>query len=382
MTDPADSPSKPAVLAVDDDPRIRKLIKLYLTKNGFAVEFAENGVEALGRVKATKPDLIILDVNMPVMDGPTMLAALRETGNQTPVILLTSEVKRSIVAGAVKLGLTEYVMKPFKSEELVAKARAAVTRPGAWAPPTPHAPAGPGEGSQSVDVMVVDDMENVAKRLRALLPANITLADYPGADAALAACREKLFRVVLVDAQLPDVNPSALASQIKMLQPRAVIVAMIVKSPTSQAAAQKLKTQGFQDVMLKPFSSEAIEDFLGRYFVKPELVTRDDNLIKVQVGPYVGRPDVYFSQLGALFPAALEQVASACFEDAIVDLSGVVIDPRQVVKLTTTLLRKAGDAGLKLRIVGTAELKRLLSGFEETRRIPIFPSVTEARTQP
>src|SRR5205085_506949 len=85
---------------------------------GFEVDQAEDGKQGLAKLEEIEVDLILLDVTMPVMDGPAMLAALRDSGNRTPVIMLTSESKRSIVAGAVKLGIEDYILKPFKPDEL------------------------------------------------------------------------------------------------------------------------------------------------------------------------------------------------------------------------------------------------------------------------
>ena len=107
----------PRVLTVDDSSTIRTIISKNLSELGFEIEQAEDGQQALGKLEEIVVDLILLDVTMPVMDGPTMLEQLRATGNKTPVIMLTSESKRSIVSGAVKLGIEDYILKPFKPEE-------------------------------------------------------------------------------------------------------------------------------------------------------------------------------------------------------------------------------------------------------------------------
>jgi DNA-binding response OmpR family regulator len=111
----------PIVLTVDDSNSIRSIVGKTLTGLGFDVEQAEDGEKALALLEETKVDLILLDVTMPVMDGPTMLKALRERGDKTPVIMLTSESKRSIVAGAMQQGIDDYMLKPFKPDELKAK---------------------------------------------------------------------------------------------------------------------------------------------------------------------------------------------------------------------------------------------------------------------
>ena len=111
----------PRILTIDDSSTIRSIITKQMSELEFEVDQAEDGQQGLAKLEEISVDLILLDVTMPVMDGPTMLAALRERGDRTPVIMLTSESKRSIVAGAIKLGIEDYILKPFKPDELRGK---------------------------------------------------------------------------------------------------------------------------------------------------------------------------------------------------------------------------------------------------------------------
>src|ERR1700759_4708481 len=98
----------PRVFTVDDSNTIRTIISKQLTELGFEVEQAEDGIQAFAKLDEIEVDLILLDVTMPNMDGPTFLTKLREAGNKTPVIMLTSESKRSIIAQCLKLGIEDY----------------------------------------------------------------------------------------------------------------------------------------------------------------------------------------------------------------------------------------------------------------------------------
>ena len=108
----------PAILTVDDSRAVRTIIGKQVKELGFDLLEAEDGIQGLEQLAQAQVDLVLLDVTMPNMDGPTMLQKMREGGNQTPVIMLTSESKRSIVAGAMKAGISDYILKPFKPEEL------------------------------------------------------------------------------------------------------------------------------------------------------------------------------------------------------------------------------------------------------------------------
>src|SRR3954471_24232388 len=131
----------PRILTIDDSSTIRSIITKQMADLGFEVDHAEDGQQGLAKLEEISVDLILLDVTMPVMDGPTMLAALRERGNRTPVIMLTSESKRSIVAGAIKLGIEDYILKPFKPDELRGKVMKVLRVEGSVAGTPPASPA-------------------------------------------------------------------------------------------------------------------------------------------------------------------------------------------------------------------------------------------------
>src|SRR4051794_37314524 len=106
------------ILTVDDSRAVRMIVSKHARELGFEVEEAEDGEQGLLKLEEDTFDLLILDVTMPVLDGPGMLVKMRENGNQTPVLMLTSESKRSIISQLMKLGINDYILKPFKPEEL------------------------------------------------------------------------------------------------------------------------------------------------------------------------------------------------------------------------------------------------------------------------
>lgn len=115
--------SDPTILTVDDSKTIRLLLARILRP--FAVEVCEacNGEEGLAVAAAKGPQLIILDYNMPVMDGLTMLSRLREDTalKATPVIMLTAESGSAIISAVARLGARDYIVKPFEERALLAK---------------------------------------------------------------------------------------------------------------------------------------------------------------------------------------------------------------------------------------------------------------------
>jgi two-component system, OmpR family, response regulator MprA len=118
------------ILVVDDDTRLRRALKRVLVANGFAVEVAEDGSDALARLRAGSYDAVVLDVMMPGHDGIEVCERLRAAGDQLPVLMLTARhAVRDRVAG-LEAGADDYLVKPFANEELVARLRALLRRTG------------------------------------------------------------------------------------------------------------------------------------------------------------------------------------------------------------------------------------------------------------
>lgn len=115
------------VLLVDDEQAIRELLALYLTKEGFAVLEAADGAEALIKNQEYKPDIIILDIMMPVLDGLEVCRQIRKFST-IPIIMLTSRAEDDDRIMGLELGADDYVTKPFNSREVVARVKAVLRR--------------------------------------------------------------------------------------------------------------------------------------------------------------------------------------------------------------------------------------------------------------
>jgi DNA-binding response OmpR family regulator len=115
------------ILVVDDEKNIVQLARLYLTNEGFRVEAAYDGAQALEKAKAVRPDLIVLDVMMPEMDGLSVCRELRKTSN-VPIIILTARGDDIDRVVGLEIGADDYVTKPFNPRELVARVKAVLRR--------------------------------------------------------------------------------------------------------------------------------------------------------------------------------------------------------------------------------------------------------------
>jgi len=119
-----------SILTVDDSPSIRVALKIALTNAGYSVSEAGNGAEGIEKAKASAFDLIITDLNMPVMDGLTMIEEMRRMPDQmgVPIVFLTTESDEGMKARAKAAGATGWLTKPFDPDQLVRIAKKVLGR--------------------------------------------------------------------------------------------------------------------------------------------------------------------------------------------------------------------------------------------------------------
>jgi len=184
---------QPLVLVVDDEEHITELVAMGLGYNGFAVERAANGREALDAITKRRPDLAVLDVMLPDLDGFEVARRVRQTegaGPRLPIIFLTArDTTRDKVEG-LRLGGDDYVTKPFSIEELIERVKAVLRRASG---------IGPGDRKLSyADLELDEDTRDVwrAGRLLDLTPTEYRLLHYLLANARRVLTRDQILENV------------------------------------------------------------------------------------------------------------------------------------------------------------------------------------------
>jgi two-component system OmpR family response regulator len=165
----------PRLLVVDDEENIRFLLDVALRHLGFEVELATTGREAIDKVASTKPDLVVLDVMLPDLDGFEVCRRLRAEGSRTPVLFLTARDATEDKVRGLTIGGDDYVEKPFSLEELVARVQAVLRRAGL---------AQPDATLRCADLELDDDAHRVMRG---------------GTEVALSPTEYKLLRYLLVN---------------------------------------------------------------------------------------------------------------------------------------------------------------------------------------
>jgi two-component system OmpR family response regulator len=181
--------AKPLVFAVDDEEHITELIALGLSINGFDVARLGTGREALAEIERRRPDLVVLDVMLPDLDGFEVARRLRQTegaGTRVPIIFLTAKDATADKVQGLKLGVDDYVTKPFSIEELVERVRAVLRRS-----------TGPQSGVHRLtyaDLELDEDTREVWRggRLVELTPTEYRLLHYLLSNARRVLTREQI----------------------------------------------------------------------------------------------------------------------------------------------------------------------------------------------
>jgi CheY-like chemotaxis protein len=362
----------PRVLTVDDSKALRGIVRKQLAPLNLELDEAEHGEEGLQKLREGAYDLVLLDVTMPVMDGPTMLRRMREGGNRTPVIMLTAESGSAVIGEAMKLGLQDYMLKPMKPEELRAKVcKVLKIEPPAVVNVTAEA------ADERINVLCIDDMENVAAKLKTLInEAEIHLDWCMTAQQSIELCRKKKYHAILVDNTLPDTDPTVVVRQLKVLQDTAHFALIALKTDT---VAQEANRAGCQSYLAKPFKAEGVAELLEKIGKKTALVRVEADLLTLAPCASDSGIDRYFMRVRTAVKEALATAAQGCYDAVYVDITALPSDADRAVRLIVELRKSAGELGMETRLVGTTEMHKLMQGFTDTADVRFFPSLGEAR---
>ena len=156
--------TQPLVLIADDEPRITKLVSIALSEEGFRVVTASGGEDALAKAEEVRPDIVLLDIVMPDLDGIEVMRQMRER-RPVPVILLTAKGSTADKAKGLDLGADDYIAKPFHPDELAARVRAVLRR---------STGASPGAGVIRFDDVEIDLERRMVRRAGELVQLSRT----------------------------------------------------------------------------------------------------------------------------------------------------------------------------------------------------------------
>ncbi len=381
------------VLTVDDSKTLRMIVARYLKPFGVEIVEAENGSTGLDKARSEKPDLVLLDYNMPVMDGYRTLETLKADPalKSIPVIMLTTETVKETVVRLIKLGLKDYIAKPFSREALLMKVNPVLALfAGDKVPDVEAAAQGSSLCPAKRTIFAVDDKENVLKLLKDFLNSEFNLLTASKGQEALAMIPANAFDLLLLDIDLPDFSGVEVFRQMKgNLETRHVRVAGMVLR-TEQQEVSNARQAGIREFLYKPFTKSDLDVLItgfgfdysgsgGDTTRKKYLVS--EGPVRILAFPEENDPQLksFSNALGHEIPGELKDMADEGITRLIIRLTPSVIADLGMVKKFLALLELVEKLALSVRLVAENDRTReRLRRFSETSKIQTFDSLDQA----
>lgn len=369
------------ILSVDDSKTIRLIINRAFKTFDCQVLEASNGLEGLAMAAREKPDVIILDVTMPIMDGMEMLSTLRANHalRHIPVIMLTAEAGRETVLRIAKMGVRDYLIKPFKEEQIIERVSRVVPL---------EAVVNSGKARKRFDdplnITLVDDKAAIQEQLRAgFADTNWKVDGITEAQAGLVSIETNPPDVVLISTSLPENAGFSLLEKLRlgMKTQRLPIFALTVKTAlTEQARAQQV---GFTGIITKPIDYTDLKtkiartlklDSSYRYF------TLRHNCLWLTVPEPVTPFD--FAEISDNLNKKTNEAVDSGLGKVLIDLSALKKVDVGIIEMCLTVVKAAQDLSMQVDFLGNKPLMESVNNFHETKGWHFFSSVEEVTGAP
>jgi len=367
----------PKILTVDDSRTIRLIVTRAF--KGFACEIFEatDGVEGLTVAQRERPDIILLDLTMPVMDGAEMLAKLKADPElrTIPVVMLTAESGRDNVLRIAKLGVRDYLVKPFKEELIVERVGRIVDLKA-----RNESAARAKRFDDPLQILVVDDKPAIVEQVQvALRGVPWTVQGVAQAGQAVDSCSQAVPDIILVSLSLPENSGFILFQMFRasMRTKSVPILALSVKTATDeQARAQQL---GFNGIITKPIDFADLQSKITRALS----LDTSYRYFQHREGVLVLTLPVSFNQAvatdvnGHLRGKVCEAV-DAGVKRLIIDMSQIKTADVSLIRLGIDVIQICSELDVNHALAGSEVVCRECKNYEETKDWQFSDSIDEA----
>jgi len=377
------------VLTIDDAKTVRMIVTKHLSPFGVEIMEAENGEAGVAKAKEGMPDLILLDYNMPVMDGHQTLLALKDdpATKPIPVIMLTTETVQDTVLKLIKVGLKDFIAKPFTRDILLKKINATLGLYEGDEPPSPEniqaaiagPPTPPGSEGKTV-VLAIDDKANILKMLTEYLGDQYFVIPAETGAAAEEAMKKYSFEYMFLDQTMPDKSWTDIYnsySSVKKDAPHKRAAIMTLR--TAEADIAKAAGLGIQIILYKPFTASdvkgAMENLQAFASGKklPWLERNGDIRILHCPGDKNPKFNTFINALKTEVVKEVEGMAEDGLTNLIIDLSEGFLSSTATAQRFIDFIEVTGKLRLKIRLVG--EGAREAKNYSELAHLPVDTSM-------
>jgi two-component system cell cycle response regulator len=366
------------ILTVDDSKTVRIIVKKAFKTYDCEILEAANGVEGLALAAKSMPDLILLDVTMPVMDGVEMLTKLKADPQLKgiPVMMLTAEGGRDHVLKIAKIGVRDYIVKPFEEDVLIEKAGRIIDLK-----PLTDGPAKARSLTDPATILIVEDKPAIIQQIQEGLkhtPWKVVGASTQGE--AIDFCTKSPPDLAIVSLSLPEESAFALFRLMRtnVRTKYTPVFGLVVKTETN--TVQQAQTVGFTTVITKPIDVSDLESRIAkamnldtslRYF------GIEDGCFLVKM-PEHCTPAV-LAEIATYLKPKLTDAVDAGLNKAIINVQALKSLHMGVIKQLVTAMQLCKDTGVNFTLVGNNQLMSECKGFEETRSWAFHETLEEAK---
>jgi len=366
------------ILSVDDSKTVRIIIKKAFKLYDCEILEAANGVEGLAIAAKEIPDIILLDVTMPVMDGVEMLTKLKADAalKAIPVIMLTAEGGKEHVLKIAKIGVRDYIVKPFKEDLLVQKVGRIIDLK-----PISDSPAKAKSIFDPASLLVVEDKPAIFAQIQDGLkhtPWQVHGVSTTGE--AIDFCGRTNVDLVMISLSLPEESAFTLFRVLRtnLKTKHTPIFGLVVKTDT--AAQQMAQQVGFTGIATKPIDTSELESKIAkamnldtslRYF-------KNESDVLIMNLPEVCTPTV-INEVTAYLKGKVAEAVDSGINKAVFDLHEVKRLDMNIIKMLLAAMQTCREVALQYSMVGSSSLVADCKGYEDTRNWQFHDSIADAR---
>lgn len=361
---------KTRILTVDDSRTVHILVKKAFQNCGVEILKASNGVEGLSVASKEVPDLILLDITMPVMDGVEMLTRLKGDPQlkQIPVVMLTAEGGRDAVIKIAKMGIRDYMVKPFAEDKLLEKVGRIVDLNREAKEKTILDP---------LNLLVVEDKPVIVEAIKeglSHLPWQFVVAgDTPE---GFERFQDRDYDLVLISLSLGGDSGFELFKKIQQAKRKTPVIGMVVKTDTDRQ--HKALQAGFDGMITKPLDVIELEMRACRIMgidTSPRYFKFESDHLLVKLPPDANMARV--SEITGFIKDKVSEAVDSGYKTVIIDASDLKGLDVNVIKLIIDIMNACRDMSLTTGIIGNDEIKREENNFEETKDWKFYDSAEE-----
>lgn len=368
------------ILTVDDSRAVRIIVKKAFKTYNVEILEAANGVEGLAMASKEQPELILLDVTMPVMDGVEMLTKLKSDPalKAIPVIMLTAEAGREMVLKIAKLGIRDYIVKPFKEDVLNEKVGRIIDLR-----PITDTQNKRKTLSDPCDILVVEDKPAIIQQIRTGI-RNPTWKVHGVASTGetIDFCQKTIPDLIIISLSLPDDAAYTLFRLLRSNMKTKYVPVFALAVKTDLHAQQQSQQFGFTSIITKPIDYDELEskiakavnlDTSARYFG----FEQEYLLVRMPASTSTSA----INEITAYLKPKISEAVDQGYSKVIFDVHVVRNVNMALIKLLVDAMQICQELTLNYSLVGNPQIAQECRGFEESKDWVFHESIEEAKAR-